>query len=476
MNVTKRFASAMLSCLLLVFAIMMSLPPQSAAAAVGNFFNVINQDGADPWVYKHSNGYYYMTKTTGNNVTLWRSRTLTGLDAGDSKVVFTPPASGPNSKNIWAPELHWINNAWYIYYAADDGVNDNHRMFVLRNTSADPFSGTWTDLGKIYDAAHDTWAIDGTVLNVAGRLYFIWSGWPGTTNVTQNLYIAPMDTPSHISGPRVQISTPTYAWETVGTPTVNEGPEVLVKNGVISLIYSASGSWTDAYKLGQLTASTTADLLNPASWVKKSTPVFQSGNGIYGPGHCAFTKSYDGTEDWIVYHAARYQGAGWTRNIRAQKFTWNADNTPNFGIPAAPNTPIAVPSGEPLRDRYEAENGVFAGGATAVSTPTASGGAKAGYLDNNTRYVEVTVNVATAGTYVLYARTDNGTSGGPWATHSLSVNGGAAAPFYVANSGWDNWGTSTARVTLNAGANKLRFTGNTNFAEVDCLDLFPYQP
>ena len=123
----------------------------------------------------------------------------------------------------------------------------------------------------------------------------------------------------------------------------------------------------------------------------------------------------------------------------------------------------------------EAENQLLANGALVVSTPTASGGKKAGYIDNNTRYVEFTVNAPTAGTYVLYARTDNGTAGGPWAYHTLSVNGGAGSNFYVANSGWDNWGTSTARVYLNAGANKVRFTGNTNYAEIDELDVFPYQ-
>ena len=474
----KQSLAAVLSCSLLMFGIFTvgGTPESAAAATVSNFFNVINQDGADPWVYKHTDGNYYMTKTTGNNITLWRSKTLTGLDAGDSKVVFTPPATGPNSQDIWAPELHWINNAWYLYYAADDGVNDNHRMYVLRNTSADPMSGTWTDLGKIYDASNDRWAIDGTVLDLNGKLYFIWSGWPGTTNTTQNLYIAPMDTPSHISGSRVQISAPTYSWETVGSPTVNEGPEVIVHNGVISLVYSASGSWTDSYCLGLLMASTTSDLLNPASWTKRSTPVFQSGNGIYGPGHASFTTSPNGTEDWIVYHAARYQGAGWTRNIRTQRFTWNADNTPNFGTPAAPNSPIAIPAGEPARDRYEAENQLLLGGAAVVSTPTASGGKKAGYIDTTSSFVEFTVTVPTDGMYVLYARTDNGTAGGPWAYHTLSVNANPGTNFYVANSGWDNWGTSTARVYLNAGINKIRFTGNTNYAEIDELDVFPYQP
>jgi GH43 family beta-xylosidase len=35
------------------------------------------------------------------------------------------------------------------------------------------------------------------------------------------------------------------------------------------------------------------------------------------------------------------------RSTRAQRFTWNADGTPNFGVPASLSTNLTVPSGEP---------------------------------------------------------------------------------------------------------------------------------
>ncbi|MEJ7661106.1 MAG: family 43 glycosylhydrolase [Hymenobacter sp.] len=61
----------------------------------------------------------------------------------------------------------------------------------------------------------------------------------------------------------------------------------------------------------------------------------------YGPGHNGFFKSKDGSEDWLVYHANNLvgQGCGDSRNPRIQKFTWNADDTPNFGTPVAINKP-----------------------------------------------------------------------------------------------------------------------------------------
>jgi GH43 family beta-xylosidase len=35
------------------------------------------------------------------------------------------------------------------------------------------------------------------------------------------------------------------------------------------------------------------------------------------------------------------------RSTRAQPFTWNADGTPNFGVPVATGTTLPSPSGEP---------------------------------------------------------------------------------------------------------------------------------
>jgi hypothetical protein len=90
--------------------------------------------------------------------------------------------------------------------------------------------------------------------------------------------------------------------------------------------------------------------LNPSSWTKLTTPVFStvvSTNGsVYGPGHCGFTKSLDGTQDWIIYHAAKYSGSGWDRNIRMQPFSWTTDGYPQFGQPVPAGAALSVPSGD----------------------------------------------------------------------------------------------------------------------------------
>ena len=86
--------------------------------------------------------------------------------------------------------------------------------------------------------------------------------------------------------------------------------------------------------------------MNPENWIKKSTPACQGTDTVLGVGHCSFTKSPDGTEDWMVYHSKIGTQGGWQRNVRIEKFTWNADGSPCFPVPTTAGTVLDVPSGE----------------------------------------------------------------------------------------------------------------------------------
>ena len=309
------------------------------------FTNPIMEKGADPWMY-YKDGYYYYTHTTGNNITIWKSKSMTNIGAGEFSVVWTPPHDRPYSFNIWAPHFHFLNGKWYIYFAAGPNYGDfsHQRIWVLESKTEDAL-GDYVMKGQIKDAS-DKWAIDGTVIQYDGRMYFAWSGWEGDVNIAQSIYIAPMSNPWTISGNRVLLSKPEYIWEKRGGPPyINEGTRVMYRNDKIHIIYSASGSWTDYYCLGRLTFSG-GDILDPKAWVKSKEPVFESSNNVFGPGHASFVKSPDGTEDWIIYHAARFSGSGWDRNVRAQRFIWNDDDTPYFGEPFSEGIPIELPSGE----------------------------------------------------------------------------------------------------------------------------------
>ena len=333
-----------------------SVAPANNAATT--FTNPLLPAGADPWSI-YQDGFYFYMHTTGRNLTIWKTRDLANLKSAQKKIVWTPPATGAYSKDIWAPELHFINGKWYIYFAADAGRNQSHRLWVLENSSRDPLQGKWVMKGKLADAT-DKWAIDGSVFEHKGSLYVVWSGWEGDTNGRQDIYIARMSNPWTIDSGRVRLSIPEYPWEKVGDINdwktsdnpphvdVNEGPQVLRHRDKLFLIYSASGCWTDSYTLGMMTAQADSDLLDGASWQKSAQPVFQQSPAAraYGTGHNSFFKSPDGREDWILYHANSKpgQGCGRFRQPRAQRFTWKADGTPDFGKPVPVGVPIQKPS------------------------------------------------------------------------------------------------------------------------------------
>ncbi len=322
------------------------------------FKNPLLNSGPDPWIIQQGDTYYYMN-TTGSNLTIWKTHDPVDLRHAEKRVVWTPPATGPYSHEIWAPELHFLKGKWYIYFGADAGRNEDHRIWVLENPSADPLHGEWTMKGKLADVS-DKWAIDPSVFEQDGRTYLIWSGWPGNENGMQNIYIAAMKDPWTLAGQRVLLSTPDYPWERVGDATwtlqpgdpphidVNEGPEILRHGNKLFLVYSAAACWTDHYALGMLTAETGSDLLKPASWKKSPRPVFESSaqSHAFGTGHNSFFQSSQGHEDWIIYHAnpKPHQGCGDQRSPRAQRFQWKPDGTPDFGTPVSIDSRIPAPS------------------------------------------------------------------------------------------------------------------------------------
>jgi GH43 family beta-xylosidase len=312
--------------------------------------------GADPSIVRQG-GVYYSVQSRDGGIVVYRSASLTQLDRGGVKV-WTMPDTGWNRANVWAPELQFIGGKWYIYYAAGrtpGGPFISQRTGVLESVTDDP-QGQWVDRGRLDtggnldDPTDDVWAIDLTTLVLNGQRYAIWSGWEQnapTDQTQQNLYIAPMSSPTRISGARSVLSTPDQPWE--DNPNrfdLQEGPTVLEREGRVFVVYSTRESWLPDYRYGMLTLTNPAAPTTRSSWSKSNGPVFQRSGDVFGPGHGTFTTSPDGSQWWMVYHAKTTTNGGWDdRVIRAQPFSWRPDGTPDFGTPV-PNAPIARPAGE----------------------------------------------------------------------------------------------------------------------------------
>ena len=265
---------------------------------------------ADPYVYRHTDGSYYFTASVPayDGIFIRKACSLADLPDAPETEVWNKHESGPASIHIWAPELHFIDGSWYIYFAGGDRDDIwNIRPYVLRCDDADPITGSWTELGKIQRADEDefsfeAFSLDGTVFENKGKYYYIWAEKVGVGKQISNLYIAEMETPWKLATVQVMLTTPDYDWERVGF-WVNEGPAVLKRGGKIFITYSASETGK-AYCMGMLTADEDADLLDPLSWKKERYPVLASDDklGIFGPGHNSFTVDEDGN-DICVYHA-----------------------------------------------------------------------------------------------------------------------------------------------------------------------------
>ena len=306
--------------------------------------HLIVEQRADPWVYLHTDGYYYFTASVPKYdlIELRRAKSLQALRRAEPVTAWVKHETGPMSDLIWAPELHHIHGKWYLYFAAAksrDIVNGlfDHRMFVLENESANPLEGEWVEKGQV-QTEWDSFALDATVFEHKGTHYLVWAQKDPSIDGNSNVYIAELENPWTIKLPQVMLTKPEYDWETRGF-LVNEGAAVLKRNGHIFITYSASAT-DENYCMGMLCASDDADLLNPASWSKSFRPVFQTNADVnqFGPGHNSFTVNEKG-EDVLIYHARTYTEIEGdplydpNRHARAQVFTWNEEGRPEFGKP-----------------------------------------------------------------------------------------------------------------------------------------------
>ncbi len=299
---------------------------------------------ADPYVYKHTDGYYYFTASVPayDCIVLRKSKKIQELSDAQEVIIWNKHESGEMSYFIWAPELHYINGAWYIYFAA--GKEEKHwhiRPFVLECKDADPVTGTWTELGKMQCADEDefsfrSFSLDATVFENNGEYYYIWAEKVGVGKMISNLYIAQMETPWKLKTVQVLLTTPDYDWERVEF-WVDEGPAIVKHEDKLFLTFSASSTGA-CYCAGLMYASKDADLLDPQSWSKLRYPVLQSDaqKGIFGPGHNSFTKSEDGTKDIMIFHARQYDeiiGEALfdpNRHTMFLEVEWNEEGFPTF--------------------------------------------------------------------------------------------------------------------------------------------------
>src|SRR4029079_2161869 len=126
---------------------------------------------------------------------------------------------------------------------------------------------------------------------------------------------------------------------------------------------------------------------------------------------------------------------------------------------------------------FEAEQATVVHANTQNSS-TASNGKYVGQIDFDDSEVTFTVDAPGNGTYPVTVHYANATSG--TSTHKVVVNGDTANPVTVSYAPGGSWGSFsesksvTVQVPMKTGANTLKFTKGTCYADLDRITATPY--
>src|SRR5207248_9012339 len=127
--------------------------PNRPSARMGALSDLFSEPrpfpGQDPWVVPFE-GSLLLVQSTANDrrISVMRFRDLPRMHDYEETVIWAPGRDSDHARQIWAPELHRIGWRWYVYYAASDGENRNHRTYVLE---ADHPLGPYHQVGRICD-------------------------------------------------------------------------------------------------------------------------------------------------------------------------------------------------------------------------------------------------------------------------------------------------------------------------------------
>jgi GH43 family beta-xylosidase len=436
---------------------MILMAPMAKAEPQKTFSNPLYQ-GEDPWVIQHEGSYFMCSSGPQNPTAVYVSKSPTLVERGEKVKVWE---DAENYGRVFAPELHFIQGKWYIYFCADvKSEGGKHMAVVLQANTDNPLDG-FTNKGVLFtgDQHGNAQANDITVVTFQGQLYAFWGSL--ADKIVEGAVMAPMDSPTKITAHRKEIGF------------IAEGPRAIVHGNQLIMTGAEGGFASKDYRLSALIYSPDAGPIDDkASWKSLGT-LFKTSDDVWGPSRASFTVSADGKENWMMYHSKIFNADdNGMRSVNIKKFTFKEDGTPDFGIPLSPSAAVPNPSGDPgIGELYEAENWQLSGDAVKASAHKNFTGS--GYVDGFTKKgarAAFTAEVPAAGLYRVIVRYANGivVPGEqqsfpkiyPPAEGSLSlyVNGAKIkrAKFHRTTN-WDVWMRQGENLQLQAGKNEISY-------------------
>lgn len=280
-------------------------PPEEADTQYTN--PVFEPVLADPSVVRDpQSGYFYAYGTEddfgdgqGNRlIPILRSDDLVNwTDIGNA---FEVKPDWKSSGWLWAPDVNYINNQYYLYYAYSTWGDSNPGIGLA--ISDDP-AGPFIDQGKLFDSndANVPNSIDPFYFEEDGEKYLFWGSFSDAA--TQGTYgVRLSDNGSAIPDLDAKFKIAAGDFEAVS----------IQKQGDYYYFFGSKGSCCEGVNSQYHVLVARSTNLNGPYLDRngddirergKGTLFLQGGNEFVGPGHNSRLITDDEGKDWLVYHA-----------------------------------------------------------------------------------------------------------------------------------------------------------------------------
>ncbi|EPQ28115.1 uncharacterized protein PFL1_04442 [Pseudozyma flocculosa PF-1] len=202
-----------------------------------------------------------------------------------------------SSRNIWAPEVKYMNNQFYLYYSCSSFGSRHSATFLA--TSKTGLSGSWTNKGKVYSTEQGSNfnAIDPALLVDGGK------AWLTLGSFGSGIYQIPVNPSTGLAAS----TSLTHIAQRTAEGTAIEGAFIL-KQGGYYYLFAAFGkccqgaSSTYRVVVGRSSSPTGpfADKSGVSMLQGGGTVILDSHGSIHGPGGASAFQDSDGTV--LVYH------------------------------------------------------------------------------------------------------------------------------------------------------------------------------
>eukprot|EP01112_Ceratiomyxa_fruticulosa_P007638 TRINITY_DN1984_c1_g1_i2.p1 TRINITY_DN1984_c1_g1~~TRINITY_DN1984_c1_g1_i2.p1 ORF type:complete len:330 (-),score=54.37 TRINITY_DN1984_c1_g1_i2:49-1038(-) len=304
---------------------------------------VVNAQCPDPGVFLLSDKFYFTVTTTMNNSQIEKFP----IRISDDLVNWTQIGYIFTNENtpkwavddFWAPEIHFINGNFLVYFAARD-TTDRLCVGVAVSQSGNIDGPYYDPIGSPLLRNASVGYIDPTVFyDEPNNEYYIFWKQDGNANnppIPSVIFAQKLSASgTTVIGEKVPIIQNDLLWE----GEVVEAPWIIYNNGYYYLFYSANNVITPEYCIA---VARSTNLTH--NYSKFPTPIVHSNSKWIGPGHCSVVTVKDTSTFELVYHSwlAGFVG-NLTKNLLLiiDKILWSDDwpyiNTSSPSVLPQPN-------------------------------------------------------------------------------------------------------------------------------------------